>query len=166
MLGVSRQSVSKWETDGAVPELDKLMKLCDLFGVSLDQLTCRNTESGAETDAAAEQAPRTEQTACTEQAVFAQQTLCAEQAVPIKKKLAPKNIVGIVFLAVGLSCVILGLTPFALGAALLFGLYCVGVGVICLAAKRRLWLPLLIYSFVFFIAVSVFVFCQMVVETE
>ena len=26
-LEVSRQSVSKWETDGAVPELDKLVKL-------------------------------------------------------------------------------------------------------------------------------------------
>ena len=26
-LGVSRQSVSKWETDASVPELDKLVKL-------------------------------------------------------------------------------------------------------------------------------------------
>lgn len=37
-LGVSRQSVSKWETDGSVPELDKLVKLGELFGVSLDGL--------------------------------------------------------------------------------------------------------------------------------
>ena len=37
-LGVSRQSVSKWETDGSVPELDKLVKLSQLFGVSLDEL--------------------------------------------------------------------------------------------------------------------------------
>ena len=37
-LEVSRQSVSKWETDGAVPELDKLVKLCELFEVSLDEL--------------------------------------------------------------------------------------------------------------------------------
>ena len=36
-LDVSRQSVSKWETDAAVPDLDKLMKLCDLFNVSLDE---------------------------------------------------------------------------------------------------------------------------------
>ena len=35
-LDVSRQSVSKWETDASVPELDKLVKMCDLFGVSLD----------------------------------------------------------------------------------------------------------------------------------
>lgn len=38
MLDVSRQSVSKWETDASVPELDKLVKLCDLFGVSMDEL--------------------------------------------------------------------------------------------------------------------------------
>ncbi len=37
-LEVSRQSVSKWETEGAVPELDKLMRMCDLFGVTLDEL--------------------------------------------------------------------------------------------------------------------------------
>ena len=37
-LEVSRQSVSKWETDGAVPELDKLVRLCELFGVGLDEL--------------------------------------------------------------------------------------------------------------------------------
>lgn len=37
-LSVSRQSVSKWETDGSVPELDKLIALSTLFGVSLDEL--------------------------------------------------------------------------------------------------------------------------------
>lgn len=37
-LDVSRQSVSKWETDASVPELEKLLKLADLFGVTLDAL--------------------------------------------------------------------------------------------------------------------------------
>ena len=37
-LGVSRQSVSKWETDASVPELDKLIKLSEYFEVSLDEL--------------------------------------------------------------------------------------------------------------------------------
>lgn len=37
-LEVSRQSVSKWETDASVPDLDKLVRLCDLFGVSMDEL--------------------------------------------------------------------------------------------------------------------------------
>ncbi len=37
-LQVSRQSISKWEVGGAVPDLDKLLALSDLFGVSLDDL--------------------------------------------------------------------------------------------------------------------------------
>lgn len=37
-LGVSRQSVSKWETDASVPELDKLVNLSQLFGITLDEL--------------------------------------------------------------------------------------------------------------------------------
>ena len=37
-LSVSRQSVSKWETDGATPDLEKLIKLSELFGISLDTL--------------------------------------------------------------------------------------------------------------------------------
>lgn len=37
-LEVSRQSVSKWETGQSVPDLDRLIKLADLFGVTLDEL--------------------------------------------------------------------------------------------------------------------------------
>ena len=37
-LGVSRQSVSKWETDASVPELDKLRRLSEVFQVRLDEL--------------------------------------------------------------------------------------------------------------------------------
>ncbi len=37
-LGVSRQSVSKWETGESYPETDKLLLLCDIFQVSLDAL--------------------------------------------------------------------------------------------------------------------------------
>jgi len=37
-LCVSRQSVSKWETDTSVPELDKLIQISELFHVTLDEL--------------------------------------------------------------------------------------------------------------------------------
>lgn len=37
-LGVSRQSVSKWETGLAVPELDNILQMSALFGVSTDYL--------------------------------------------------------------------------------------------------------------------------------
>ena len=37
-LDVSRQSVSKWEMGQSVPELDKVIQMSDLFGVSADSL--------------------------------------------------------------------------------------------------------------------------------
>lgn len=39
-LDISRQSVSKWETDTSIPELDKLLKLAELFGVTLVTSLC------------------------------------------------------------------------------------------------------------------------------
>ena len=37
-LSVSRQSVSKWEMDQALPQIDKVLQLCELFSVSADEL--------------------------------------------------------------------------------------------------------------------------------
>lgn len=37
-LGVSRQSVSKWETGQSVPELEKIVAISNLFGVTTDYL--------------------------------------------------------------------------------------------------------------------------------
>ena len=48
-LGVSRQTVSKWELDTAYPEMNKLIELCNLFSCSMDQLVrediCINEEA-------------------------------------------------------------------------------------------------------------------------
>lgn len=38
LLGVSRQSVTKWEAEKSYPEMDKLLKLCQIFDCSLDDL--------------------------------------------------------------------------------------------------------------------------------
>lgn len=37
-IGVTRQTISKWELDTSTPDLDYLCKLCDLFGVTADDL--------------------------------------------------------------------------------------------------------------------------------
>ena len=37
-LGVSRQAVSKWESAGSIPELQKIIQLSELFNVSTDYL--------------------------------------------------------------------------------------------------------------------------------
>lgn len=44
MLGISRQSVSKWETDQSVPELDKIVAISNMFGVSTDYLLKEQVE--------------------------------------------------------------------------------------------------------------------------
>lgn len=41
-LGVSRQTVSKWELDLAYPEMDKVVELCKLFSCSMDELVREN----------------------------------------------------------------------------------------------------------------------------
>lgn len=38
VLGVSRQSISKWESDASYPETDKIMQMCDMFHCNMDTL--------------------------------------------------------------------------------------------------------------------------------
>lgn len=49
-LDISRQSVSKWESGGAMPDLDKIIKLSSLFGVSTDYLLKDDEETFHDTD--------------------------------------------------------------------------------------------------------------------
>ncbi len=37
-LNVSRQSVSKWEMDQSLPQIDKVLQLCEMFNISTDEL--------------------------------------------------------------------------------------------------------------------------------
>lgn len=37
-LGISRQSISKWESGQSIPEIDKIIQLSDVFGVTTDYL--------------------------------------------------------------------------------------------------------------------------------
>ena len=37
-VGVTRQTISKWELDTSTPDLDYLCRLCDIFGVTADDL--------------------------------------------------------------------------------------------------------------------------------
>lgn len=46
-LGVSRQSVSRWEVDVAFPETDKLIKLSKLFNCSIDFLLNESMEESS-----------------------------------------------------------------------------------------------------------------------
>lgn len=47
-MGVSRQTISKWEMDSAFPEMEKAIALCNLFSCSLDELLRTNMNSDSE----------------------------------------------------------------------------------------------------------------------
>lgn len=85
-LDVSRQSVSKWETGQAVPELDKIIRLADVFGVSVDELV-------RDGDKPQPEAPKPE---------------VMERVVYVKQQLARTQIMGVVLLVLGLLSVMLG----------------------------------------------------------
>lgn len=53
LLGVSRQAISKWESEKAYPEMDKLLMICDLFGCTLDDLVLGDVSRPAASASAA-----------------------------------------------------------------------------------------------------------------
>ena len=51
-LNVSRQSVSKWESGASFPEMDTLLRICDLYNVNLDTLLRGSVEKSQVSDTA------------------------------------------------------------------------------------------------------------------
>ena len=131
-LDISRQSVSKWETDASIPELDKLLKLSGLFGVTLDELV------------RGEDAPKAETAVPAPQAAPASFT---PQTPPEREK--SRSIIGTVLLCTGAVIVLLFLLLFgSIFSGLLFGAPFFLCGVICLTAKNRvgLWCGWAVYA--------------------
>ena len=131
-LDILRQSVSKWETDASVPELEKLLKLSELFGVTLDELV------------RGEDAPQSEPAAAE---VQTDPSSFAPQAVPARDK--SRSIIGTVLLCTGAVIVLLFLLLFgSIFSGLLFGAPFFLCGVICLTAKNRvgLWCGWAVYA--------------------
>ena len=131
-LDISRQSVSKWETDASIPELDKLLKLSELFGVTLDELV------------RGEGVPKTETAAPAAQAVpasFTPQTSSEQEK--------RHTIAGTILMCIGavllLTCLILAGD---LLAGLIYGLPFFLCGIICFTVKHRtgLWCGWAVYA--------------------
>lgn len=116
-LDVSRQSVSKWENNSAVPELEKLVKMAQIFGVTMDELISGNAPQSSP--------PITPST------------------IP-KQGLTTQQILGIVLLAFGGLCLIVftvvGIFVDLWLLGLLIALPFVLCGIICLLCKRNIGL--------------------------
>lgn len=50
IIGVSRQTISKWETGESNPDFDKIVPLCDLYNISTDELIRGENKSNIESD--------------------------------------------------------------------------------------------------------------------
>lgn len=50
ILGVTRQTVSKWETDQSTPDFDKILPLCRLFDISTDELIMGRNDNESKND--------------------------------------------------------------------------------------------------------------------
>lgn len=85
-LNVSRQSISKWETDASVPELDKLIMLSDLFNITIDELV-RDELPEKDTD---------EEKESTEKS--------SPETVVINKQMSTQKIIGFILLGAGIIC--------------------------------------------------------------
>lgn len=117
-LGVSRQAVSKWETDAGLPDLDRLIALSGLFDITLDELVKGTAPSPAPADGA-------------QAAAFPPE---ASPAAAEKPASGGQKTVGYILLGVGLLCAVLAL--FLNWALLIPAGYLLICAVLCLTLRR------------------------------
>lgn len=109
-MGVSRQSVSKWETGASTPDLDKLIFLSEFFGVTLDALA-----KGEEAAAAGEEP--------------------CQYPFPVTPTRSMQKSIALCLLFLGGLSILLG---FAVLPPLLFlGLYLLVCSLLCFAVKHH-----------------------------
>ena len=157
LLEVSRQSVSKWENDSAVPDLAKIVKLSEVFGVSLDELVKGEKAPHAQAEVQGPEVTQTEAPAVSAQEVN-------EIAIRTKIKtgynnvqtdtqtgLPGRKIAGIILLCMSFL-VILFLTILcrAVGAGIVYSSPFWLCGILCFVLKRNvgLWCAWAVYALV------------------
>lgn len=124
-MEVSRQSVSKWENNSAVPELDKLVKMAQVFGITLDELVSGEKKEDAPTAPPLPPQP-------------------PQEEIPAKRSLSHQQILGIILLAFGGLCLIVFTVVGIFTGMWLLGLF-IGLpfllcGTICLLCKKNVGL--------------------------
>lgn len=116
-LNVSRQSISKWETDASVPELDKLIMLSDLFNITMDELV-RDELPEKDTDEAKETMQKS-----------------SPETVVINKQMSTQKIIGFILLGAGILSLPL---LFLIGpTALIFSIPFLIFSLICFFIKKH-----------------------------
>jgi len=116
-LGVTRQAVSKWETDLSAPDTYNLIALAELFGVSVEYIaTGKQTEQPRPPEPQQPEVPQT----------------------PVHGKIGVQKILGFILLGAGLLSLILGVL--LSGILLLLSVYLIVGGILCLALRKNVGL--------------------------
>lgn len=114
MLDVSRQSISKWETNTSIPDLDKIIKLSEIFQITIDELVKEN---------------------------YSEQTFVEEQySKTEERKSNTTKVIGTILLCFGFLIVLLLSLMGGILAGLIFGSPFLACGTICLVCKRNIGL--------------------------
>lgn len=118
-LEVSRQSVSKWENHNAIPDLDKVVKMAEIFGITLDELVTGEKQEPQE-------------------AAPVQHVIIESRDAP-----SPQRIIGIILLCFGLLFFLVlfwGASFSAVLSCLLLASPFIACGIICLKGKEHVGL--------------------------
>lgn len=97
-LGVTRQSVSKWESGASVPDLDKIIGLSELFGVTTDYLI--------KCEGAAEAAPSEEDPSVDQHSRYVTASM-AREFIELTSANAPKTALAVALFVLSPICLIL-----------------------------------------------------------
>ena len=97
-LGVTRQSVSKWESGASVPDLDKIIGLSELFGVTTDYLI--------KCEGAAEAAPSEAEPADDQHSRYVTASM-AREFIELTSTNAPKTALAVALFVLSPICLIL-----------------------------------------------------------
>ncbi len=130
-LDISRQSVSKWETDTSTPELEKLIRLAELFNISMDALILG--KEVPQTEAPAAEPPPASPTPDTSVKLG-----CKREPISQTQKF-----VGLMLIGISSLFALICLVFFAWGGlltALMLSSPLWGCGILCMTVRKRVGL--------------------------
>ena len=135
MLEVSRQSISKWETNGSVPDLDKIIKLSSIFDVTLDELVLGKKKCECVDE------PDVWRSAARISDVHQEgYKLSTEQNDTQGQGFPPRKIAGTILLCMAFLVVLVCSVIGGFLEGLIFSLPFVACGIVCFACKKNVGL--------------------------
>ncbi len=132
-LDISRQTVSKWENNSSLPELEKIVALSEIFSVTTDFII-----KGTAVTSPAEETELTQATTAIAE---------EEQQQEIRNShLSGKKLAGIVLIVIG--SILFAVFCFTAQVLAMLAAWIIGLGVLLILCKKRLGLCLSWFSFI------------------